>query len=369
MKCRICGEEIDEFETIANVKDDCNRYYMEKTIRGEKEARFFYCNRCMHGQLEYVLDDDYYNEYNSVNGAGFKTIGRSNVVYNMDYYDRVLRVLSSYGRHDRILDIGCGRGDLLKIASKYYDSIEGIEPTKAQADIAKRFGAKVTVGYFDESFNDSGYNSVVMTQVLEHLEQPVDVLRKTYDVLECGGGGYFDVPNGAKIFFQNKYYDVFFEHINYWSVNSLAKALTKVGYSIVSIGEILEENHIGAYVLKRDRSGSFDGKIKKDQEYLDDITKEYCNISIWGAGVKGSIFCRLLGENSKVRYLFDVDKTLEGLYIEGFNVPISQPCADTISENDCIIISALEHKEEIKNTLIHKYDFKGKIICIDEIQM
>jgi SAM-dependent methyltransferase len=114
------------------------------------------------------------------------------------------------GGTGRILDIGAGRGELLKIArEKGWEAI-GIEPSSTFAEYAATYsGAEVRrTPIEDAAFPENYFDAVIMAGVLEHLYQPDVTVREIARVLRPGGTLYVDVPNEAGLYFRvgNAYY-------------------------------------------------------------------------------------------------------------------------------------------------------------------
>ena len=84
----------------------------------------------------------------------------------------------------RILDFGCGRGELLKVLKENgYDNIFGIDFDKHCVELSSGF-AKVfgSVEEFKNSINNELVDVVILSQVMEHLQDPAFTLREIKSV-------------------------------------------------------------------------------------------------------------------------------------------------------------------------------------------
>lgn len=108
------------------------------------------------------------------------------------------------GRKGRLLDIGAGRGELLRVALQQGWSAVGIEPSPTFAEYAARFsGAEIRQEPIERcGFADGSFDVVILSAVLEHLYQPDDVIREISRVLRVGGVLYVDVPNEDGLYFR-----------------------------------------------------------------------------------------------------------------------------------------------------------------------
>lgn len=96
----------------------------------------------------------------------------------------------------KLLDVGCGNGDLmLWYQNRGWETI-GIEPSLKAVQIARSRGLKVIESSIeDANLPDNYFDAITLVQVLEHLEDPRGVLNKLYRALKPGGLLIAGVPN------------------------------------------------------------------------------------------------------------------------------------------------------------------------------
>src|SRR5215472_120091 len=83
----------------------------------------------------------------------------------------------------RILDIGCGDGLFFNRLSEYGE-VEGVEPCAELVNHDNPHRNRIYVRRFDRSFNAGRhYSLILMLDVLEHLEDPVEALKHAMDLL------------------------------------------------------------------------------------------------------------------------------------------------------------------------------------------
>jgi SAM-dependent methyltransferase len=87
----------------------------------------------------------------------------------------------------RVLEVGCGRGILLKELAARGCAVAGVEPSRPASAAARRDGLDVLTGYFPHPGLALPYDAVVLSQVLEHMPRPLDALR---DVARTAPGGW-----------------------------------------------------------------------------------------------------------------------------------------------------------------------------------
>lgn len=108
------------------------------------------------------------------------------------------------GGRGRLLDIGAGRGELLRAARDAGWSATGIEPSEAFARHAARHsGAEIRREAVEHcGFDQDSFDVVVMGSVLEHLYNPDETVREIARILRRGGALYVDVPNEVGLYFR-----------------------------------------------------------------------------------------------------------------------------------------------------------------------
>jgi SAM-dependent methyltransferase len=99
----------------------------------------------------------------------------------------VRKLAANLKNGDRLLDIGCGRGAILRdIAATYRCS--GVEISAYLADETRKLGVEVLTGDFqDIDFGGRRFHGITMVSLLEHLRDPVGALEKCHALLEDGG--------------------------------------------------------------------------------------------------------------------------------------------------------------------------------------
>lgn len=95
----------------------------------------------------------------------------------------------------RVLDVGCGGGYFLRICSQLGATVQGIEPSPIAAKEAQSQGLAVFNGMLEDFNPDEPFDVITMSQVLEHVPDPVATLTKLKTLLAPGGIIWIAVPN------------------------------------------------------------------------------------------------------------------------------------------------------------------------------
>jgi SAM-dependent methyltransferase len=143
----------------------------------------------------------------------------------------------------RLLDIGCGPGFFIGTAIKRGWNASGIEPSRQAAAHARGLGASVTEGFFGaETAGKLGHFDVVtLTNMLEHVPDPIGILREAKDLLDPGGLICVGVPNdfspfqiaGRQAVGAGDWWVAPPHHLNYFDFDSLSALLERLGFTVL----------------------------------------------------------------------------------------------------------------------------------------
>jgi cyclopropane fatty-acyl-phospholipid synthase-like methyltransferase len=328
------------------------------------DITFYRCPNCSHGYIENILAEDFYEEFTvalddktdehreNVRNAGFERI-----------INRLLEITG--GDNESILEIGSGRGYLLKQALNHFEYGLGIEPSRVEAKVAEDLGCDVLVDFFGrENKIDRKFSSFVSTMVFEHMPNPKEAISYAYDLLKDGGSGVIQVPNAQRTYFRKVYFDIYPQHLHYYTPMSLTKLVTDAGFEVLSCEVTSDENYIEIYVRKTIPAKTFEDKTEKDRNFFKENMKKYSCVGLWGASYAARS-CIYLLDTTHIKHFFDVSGSKIGGYINDLDVEIERPELNKINECDLIIIMANEYTGEILNSLGTKYAYKGDVILFD----
>ena len=98
----------------------------------------------------------------------------------------------------RILDVGCGFGDLLLYWQSRGADTLGVDFEQRAVNAATKLGLKVLKGALEEQdLPAESFDVVVFNHSLEHLAHPTETLKLAARLLRRGGTIHITVPNGA----------------------------------------------------------------------------------------------------------------------------------------------------------------------------
>lgn len=154
----------------------------------------------------------------------------------------------------KILEIGSNAGFFLNLANKAGYEIDGVEPNTWAADyIKKTFNLRIINKNIDDMVLKKKYDAVVMFDVIEHLHDPFQAVKKISAGLKKGGSLFISTPDIGSLVATvqgKRWYALRQQHIYYFSKKSISVMLDKAGFNIGYFASLPHCFSIG-YVLKQ----------------------------------------------------------------------------------------------------------------------
>lgn len=124
--------------------------------------------------------------------------------YDFDFdvmHPMMVRTFQPFFRSGRLLELGSFKGDFTSRLLPHFADITCVEGSGAAVLEARaRHGERVAIhhAFFEQVELPGRYENIVMTHVLEHLDDPVGVLRRVNDEWLADGGSFFLVCPNAR---------------------------------------------------------------------------------------------------------------------------------------------------------------------------
>ena len=96
----------------------------------------------------------------------------------------------------RLLEVGCGSGDMLKLMQNLGWCVEGVDFDRAAVENARSKGLNVCLGTLEgQEYRDNYFDVITMSHVIEHVHDPSGLLRECRRILKFGGRLVIVTPN------------------------------------------------------------------------------------------------------------------------------------------------------------------------------
>ena len=149
----------------------------------------------------------------------------------------------------RVLDVGCGTGNLGKFLMGQKNECFGITISEQEAELARKKLTGVTVGDIEAMdtlpFSEHFFDTVIFADSLEHLRNPKHALSLVKPYLKSDGTVIASIPNVANFVIRMNLFRGRFEyqktgildetHLRFYTFKSAQELIRSVGYSIIDI--------------------------------------------------------------------------------------------------------------------------------------
>lgn len=344
VSCLVCEKEISAplFESLSgHVLTSLSKLHPGNT-------RVYFCESCEHLQTKTFRDvDEYYDQGYDILVQGEEEdnlyeVRGDHKIFRSDHQLETLLKNLDLKPGASILDYGCAKGAVLKklikkrpdlkahffdVSQNYLPFWQGVVPEEQYAcyELPERWR------------NSLDY--VVSFFVLEHVENPLQVLRAQAEVLKPGGVLYFLVPN----VYENSADFIVADHLSHFSPKSLESILSHTGFQLM---EINTTDHAAAFIVTAKKKevnlssevSDYDSvrkEVREIAEYwagaadkIQSFEKEVVKgepAAIYGAGFYGTYIASCLKQLENIECFFDQNPFVQGSEI--FERPVKNPKA------------------------------------------
>jgi len=147
-------------------------------------------------------------------------------------FDMITQIVETLPKseHFRLLDAGCGTGQMTKLLEGYGDAV-GLEIAPEAIAFARRRGVKNIVqgSIADPPFAAGSFDLVLSLDVIEHVDNDVHILSSLFDILKPGGHLIVTVPAFEILWSEH---DEINQHKRRYRVPQLRQMLIDAGFDV-----------------------------------------------------------------------------------------------------------------------------------------
>ncbi|MGR0481945.1 MAG: class I SAM-dependent methyltransferase [Candidatus Electronema sp. V4] len=256
-----------------------------------------------------------------------------------------------------LVELGCGKGFFLELLLAKGFDITGFDPAYEGSN------PKVKRQYFTHEMMCSS-QGIILRHVLEHIVNPVKFLQQLK--LANGGKGkvYIEVPCFDWICEHKAWFDIFYEHVNYFRLSDFKRIFGEV----IDSGRLFGEQYF--YVVAelsslRSPKIDMDDRVAFPDNFLTALAENMPKqgTTIWGGASKGVIFSLLLQKETgcPVTTVIDINPAKQGCFLPatGLRVQSPQEAMATLPEGSVIHVMNSNYIDEIKAMSQNKYVYLG----------
>ena len=136
----------------------------------------------------------------------------------------------------RILDIGAGSGIFMRQAIKRGYSVTGIEPSKYLAAQGRKSGLDIICGVFPNDCPKQKYDVIFLTDVIEHIVNPLSMIRHLKEYLSENGCVIITTPDVSSFMARllgKHWWHYRVAHVGYYNKGTLTRIMRRAGLTPV----------------------------------------------------------------------------------------------------------------------------------------
>ncbi|MFC1767472.1 methyltransferase domain-containing protein [Candidatus Margulisiibacteriota bacterium] len=317
--CLVCGTKHSR-PIFKMSKFPLTEIYVEKKVTekiGFIDQEFHLCDRCGHGQISNVVDPKV------LYGSCYKTRtqGTTAVPAVDAFLDFVNTILDKNGIKtvESIFEIGCNDLYALKKMRNRANVLYGVDPIlKGKESSVKDDKIKV-IGDFFENVDVKALGLkigiVLSSHTLEHIEDPKKVVKSMIDNSSPDTLLFFQFPALEELVQDAHFDQVFHQHLNYFSLQSVLCMLDDIGAELVDFK--INPMHWSAMMIafrKKKKGADLNDKFK-DMARTRSVSKDYVEKQY-------QVFKRCMDVTAK-----RID-ALKGRVVYGFGAALMLPILD-----------------------------------------
>ena len=409
MTCIACGHALSPLMTLDDMPASAQNIPAASELAEDHPLSLTLCQCPSCGLVQFDTEPvDYYRDVIRA-GGGTRTMTR----LRHEEYARLLTAMQEHHIHGRrIVEVGCGRGEFLRMWQNLAEDPEGaaalardqardslsgqpnaaplhlvglepkpslVEEANAVADKKYRVYEGFATG--DVCYPEGPFDAFVQFNFLEHQPDPCDMLRNIGRNLKPQALGLITVPSFEYILRYNGYYELLRDHIANYTEFTLQKLLQDCGFELLSM-DLVNRDTIEAIVRKADPdelselhySGrlidvsalrdSYDRLSASVNAHIDHLSESRRTMAIWGASHQGFTLAATTKLGGRVEYIIDSAPFKQGRFSPASHIPIVAPDYAVAHPVDEILIVAPGYTDEIAGIIRERFDENIRILVL-----
>lgn len=258
----------------------------------------------------------------------------------------------------RLVEVGCGKGYFLEmLLAKGFD-VTGFDPTYEGTNprVKRQYFSPGTIAQAE---------GLILRHVLEHIQNPVSFLEQLKVVNGGSGQVYIEVPCFDWICEHKAWFDIFYEHVNYFRLADFKRMFGKV----IESGKIFGGQYL--YVIAELSSLrvpliDVNNRVDFPSDFTVSITEqnrtEQNKTAIWGGASKGVVFALLKARaGHPVDTVIDINPAKQSRFLPGTGLQVKSPAQGfaELQSGSLIYVMNSNYIEEIKRMSNHNFNYIG----------
>ncbi len=235
------------------------------------------------------------------------------------HMEQVLKIVRRHFGAGPVVEVGCGKGVFLEMMLAAGMDAMGVDPAyEGDSD-------RVVRAHFTPR-TEIRRGNIVLRHVLEHVRDPLAFLHAVREA--AGGGGliYVEVPCLDWIIRNRAWYDIYYEHVNYFRMSDFRRMFGRV----IDSGWLFGGQYLYVVADLATLAASLGGaqEVSLPEDFTASIDAETSPglRFVWGAASKGVIFTLLkMRAGARIQYCVDINPRKQGRFLPLVGVEVISP--------------------------------------------
>lgn len=374
MHCALCQGRVSEVMDFGDVAL-AGAFLKPEDFAAERKhrLRLAYCETCLLLQVPDRVDSSaLFRDYFYFSSAT-KTMSR--------HFAELASEIAGM-RPQRVVEIGCNDGVLLKPLADRGIRVVGVDPARNVVGTINDPRIEVINEFFGPGVVSGKADVVVANNVFAHMPDLHAVTQAVADLLTDDGVFIFEVNRLDSMIAELQYDWVYHEHLFYYSLLALQKLLEPHGLQIFNCKKIgthagsmryyaarTGKRHPGRAVQQQieterwhrldcvERFADFAKQAFAHRSGMQSLVAKYDRVAGYGACGRTNTMLQFCGfDSSDIEYIIDDAPAKHGFYTPGSHIPI---VARSSESADCLIVFAWSFLQEIEPKIA---SYPGRVI-------
>jgi SAM-dependent methyltransferase len=335
--------------------------FQNRMFRSEEEARI-----CAKGDVVLVRDLE--------TGLTFNQAFKPELMqYDADYQNEqaistvfrrhlqnVSEIILEHFQESSLIEVGCGKGHFLEQLQAMGFKITGFDPAYEGSN------PSVIKKYFSPEMGLRA-DGMILRHVLEHVQDPVGFLSSVRDANGGGGKIYIEVPCFDWICEHRAWFDIFYEHVNYFRLSDFHRMF----------GGVYEAGHAfnGQYLYvvadlatirvpecdEADRIDLPDGFLDTVSGYAAELGTGGGESAIWGGASKGVLFALFMQRaGARINMVIDINPAKQGKFLAATGLQVWSPGEATcrLPPGANVFVMNSNYLDEVQELTAYRFNYR-----------
>lgn len=270
-------------------------------------------------------------------------------------------------RTPKVLEAGCGRGDLLEILRESGARPFGLEASADAVQAGRALGFSIELGYPASGtvIENFPFDAFVTVNVVEHAVDPRDFLIGLRENLGPEAVGLVEVPSFERMLEHERFYDFIADHLSYFTEPTLRLALETSGFEVLEVSRNWWPDDIVAFVRVRpvvdltQAQGALARAAADIRAFVDRFAPGG-SVAVWGASHQALTLLALAGADH-VAYVIDSAPFKQGLFTPATHLPVVAPAHLESHPPTAILVMAAGYGDEVVRAIRRERGYRGTV--------